>query len=353
MSLHAIKPETEAHVRRQRRNSFISSVVIGCLVVVLVLLILSFLLLTPLFRESPTIVTYQSKPPTEDEQPDRTIRNSVERKPSAPSSAMARVIAATAESPVAVPVPETEATTPSVDFGDGDDFGNGWDGGGDGMGGGGATFFNQRVKAQRVAYVIDYSQSMKGAREQLMRDELQKSVNGFSAGMSFQLIFFAGPAWVAGNNVTLQGHRSATVEAKGKKYEWICGGKAHDWEPKGAKQQADWLRFDARSLKESLTLIAETRLVWGTNWEPALAMALAMDPPPDVVFFMTDGVTGGDSEDLAKSIAAKARAKKIAINTVAMMEPRAEKAMMELAKRTGGQFTVIEAGGKVRQVPLN
>lgn len=68
---------------------------------------------------------------------------------------------------------------------------------------------------------------------------------------------------------------------------------------------------------------------------------------------MTDGVTGGDAEALAKSIAAKAKAKKITINIVAMMEPRAEQAMKELAKRTNGQFTIIEVGGKVRQVPIN
>jgi hypothetical protein len=352
MSLHAIKPETEARLRQQRRLSFISSTVIGFLVVILVLLILSFLLLTPLFKETPTIVTYQAQPPAEEELADRKIRDSVERKPAAPASAMARVIAANTQAPVAVPVSDTAVTTPSVDFGDGDDFGNGWGGGGDGTGGG-ATFFNQRVKAQRVAYVIDYSQSMKGPREKLMRNELRKSVGGLLPGMSFQLIFFAGPAWVAGNQVQMAGHRSATVTADRKKYDWVCGGKAHDWEPKGAKQQADWLTYDARSRKESLTLIDETSLVWGTNWEPALTMALAMDPPPEVVFFMTDGVTGGDAVALAKSIAAKARGRKITINTVAMMEPRAEEAMKELAKRTEGQFTVIEAGGKVRQVPLN
>jgi hypothetical protein len=56
---------------------------------------------------------------------------------------------------------------------------------------------------------------------------------------------------------------------------------------------------------------------------------------------------------LAKSIGAKAKAKRTIVNTVAMMEPKAERAMAELAKRTGGQFTVIEKNGKVRQMPLD
>ena len=40
------------------------------------------------------------------------------------------------------------------------------------------------------------------------------------------------------------------------------------------------------------------------------------------------------------------------INTVAMMEPKAEEAMKELAKRTGGQFTIVQKGGKVKLVQL-
>jgi hypothetical protein len=37
-------------------------------------------------------------------------------------------------------------------------------------------------------------QSMKGDREELMRNELKKSIDGLSDGMKSQLIFFAGPA---------------------------------------------------------------------------------------------------------------------------------------------------------------
>jgi hypothetical protein len=354
MSLHAINPETEARLRKQRRISFISSTAVGVLAVILVMLILSLLLLSPFFEETPTIITYQAEAPPEEEQPDRKIHQSVERKPASPSSAMARVIAASTPSAVMVPVAESVVVTPSLGYGNGDDFGDGWGDGDGSSGGGGATFFEQRVKAGRVAYVIDFSQSMRGQREELMRDELRRSVSGLAAGMKYQIIFFAGPAWVAGSEVDMpQGRRSATVKARGGKFEWVCGGKAHDWETKGAKQQAEWRVLDGRSLDQSVALISETRLVWGTNWEPALAMAVAMDPPPEVIFFMTDGVTGGDAQALAKDMAAKAKAKKITINTVAMMEPRAESAMKDLAKHTGGQFTIIDADGKLRHAPAD
>lgn len=319
------------------------------------MLILSLMLLSPLFKETPTIVTYESNLTEETQLEEKKLPVSMERKPSSPSSSMAKVITANTDSPMAVPVPDVEVTVPSMDFGDGDGFGNGWGSGdGFGSGGGGASFFNQKVKADRVAYVIDYSQSMTGARDKLMRKELVKSVNGLTPGISYQLIFFAGPAWVAGDKVQMnQGRKSATVDAGSTSFDWTSGGTAHDWTSKGKKQKADWLKCAPSTREKSLKHINQTSLVYGTNWEPALEMALAMDPQPQIIFFMTDGVTGGDSEALAKSMATKAKAKKIIINTVAMMEPKAEKAMKEMAKRTGGQFTIIEQGGKVRQVPIN
>ncbi|MDP0490952.1 MAG: VWA domain-containing protein [Verrucomicrobiota bacterium JB023] len=61
-------------------------------------------------------------------------------KPSAPNSAMAKVIASQTASPSAVPVPEVYSA-PAFAYGDGDDFGNGW--GAAGMGSGGETFFGR------------------------------------------------------------------------------------------------------------------------------------------------------------------------------------------------------------------
>ncbi len=136
MSLHAqINPEAEARLESQRRNSVITSVVIALLVMALVILILLFILLPNLLIKSPTIVTYQAGAPEEDTMDQKEVNPQVQRKPSAPSSSTARVIASTTPSPTAVPVPETEAE-PNLDFGSGDDFGQGWGNGGDGGGGG-------------------------------------------------------------------------------------------------------------------------------------------------------------------------------------------------------------------------
>jgi hypothetical protein len=137
MSLHAeLSPEAQARLDAQKRNSTISSIIISALTVVLLGLILAFILIKPLFQETPTIVTYQGNSSKDEEMETRKMTNQIQRKPSAPSSSLAKVIAANTTSPTAVPIPEVDVPDPSTDFGSGDDFGDGWGSGGDGGGGG-------------------------------------------------------------------------------------------------------------------------------------------------------------------------------------------------------------------------
>jgi len=116
------------------------------------------------------------------------MARTVERKPSAPSSSMAKVIAANTVSTTAIPVPEIDVPEPSTDFGDG------WGDGGFGGGPGASSFFGQVINGKRILYVIDFSASMKGDRQRLMRKELADSVYRLSPDIKYQMIFFAGPA---------------------------------------------------------------------------------------------------------------------------------------------------------------
>ena len=352
MSLHSINPETLAIVGRQRKASFLGSMVIALLSTILAMLALSFILLAPIFKEVPTIVTYSSSLPEQTDPEMKKISNRVNRKPTAPSSSVAPVIAASTNSPTSIPVPDVEATSPSIDFGDSDDFGEGWGSADGSSAGGGASFFNQSVKAERIAYVIDYSRSMKGKREELMRDELKKSVSGLSAGSKYQMIYFAGPAWVAGDELKFPGNdligkTSKTAEVK------TAGGKKYQLEKKGGWQvpgnyKASWLNATSDNLKDSRKSIRDTELILGTEWLKPLNMALEMDPPPQIIFFMTDG-TGGSLKGV-EAFASKAKRKGVVINSVAMMTPKAAEAMAALAHGTGGIFTVIEENGKAKEV---
>ncbi|MBK1833652.1 prenyltransferase/squalene oxidase repeat-containing protein [Roseibacillus ishigakijimensis] len=137
MSLHAqLSPEAAERLRIQKRNSTLASLLISILSIVLVGLILAFVLMKGINLEQPDIVTYKASASNNDDLEQKEINPSIQRKPSAPSSAMAKVIAANTTSPTAIPVPDVDIPLPSTDFGDGDDFGAGWGSGGDGGGGG-------------------------------------------------------------------------------------------------------------------------------------------------------------------------------------------------------------------------
>jgi competence protein ComGC len=137
MSLHAqLSPEAMTKLRAQQRNSTITSIIISLLLVLLVGVILLYLLLPPINNFTPEIVSYQTGDEDKEKVTKRQMTRAVERKPSAPSSSMAKVIAANTVSPTAIPVPEIDVPDPSTDFGNGDDFGDGW-GNGDGDDGGG------------------------------------------------------------------------------------------------------------------------------------------------------------------------------------------------------------------------
>lgn len=369
-------PNVEIELRRQRTRSTISSLLISLLVIVLAGVVLMFWLIPGLSLMQPDVIAYQSASNTDDKVEVKELNPSVQRKPSAPSSSMAKVIAANTTSPTAIPVPDFASPVESLDFGDGDDFGSGWGSGGEGGGGGGgATFFGSTSKVNRVAFVIDYSGSMaQDDRVGIMKKELDRSVADLAAGTKFQMIFFAGPVWVAGGEVLLKGEDAKKGNkikgVDGKTYEWVTTGGAHGFKPKGKMEVATWLEVPSGSgligsqkreavakgkglINKSRKIIAETPLVWGTRWKYALEMALDMNPTPEVIYFMTDGATGDEAMKVARTVGAQAKSRGITINCIAMMEPKAHDAMKEIAKRTGGEFTVVDKGGKHRKVPLD
>lgn len=351
MSYHATNPELERALEAQRRNASITSVIIALLAAALLGLLLAFIFIASTVKKTPEIISF-TPPASTDEIVDRPqVMNQVERKPSSPSSSMASVIVSTAVSPVSVPKVDVDTPEPSLEFGDGDDFGDGWGGGGNGSGagggGGGATFFQQTVKAEKIVFVIDYSQSMTGRRIELLKQELKKSVENLPESVQYQLIFFAGPAWVAGDKVEMaKDRKSALVVHEDDELDWVSNGGAHNWDTKGRKMRPQWKTATKENLQRSLSAIQSTPLVWGTAWEAPIEMALDMNPSPDVVFFMTDGSAGSDSEQIAKRMGHRAKRRGVTVNTIALMEPQVKGAMGILAEETGGAFSLVDQNGK-------
>ena len=297
MSVHArITPESAAKLATQKRNSTLSALVISVLSLFLICLILFIITLVVEVKSTPEIISYAAGVDESEDIEKPEMTNQVERKPSAPSSSMAKVIASNTASPTAVPVPDMEVDEPSLDFGNGDDFGEGW-GDGDGWGGGGggggaASFFQQKVNAKRLCFVIDVSKSMNnGTRFKLLKTELARSVGALPESLEYQLIFFGGPAWVVGAEVSVGANKkSAVVKYGDNEYDWEKGKDAHDWDTKGKKAAApEWLKGSKKNIEESLSAIASVSLVSGTIWEPAFDLALDIQPRSEILLFMGDG----------------------------------------------------------------
>ncbi|MGE9267475.1 MAG: VWA domain-containing protein, partial [Verrucomicrobiales bacterium] len=132
-----------------------------------------------------------------------------------------------------------------------------------------------------------------------------------------------------------------------EKYRWEKLGSFYEYKQVGKRQQAPWQEASQQTIMKAKSAVTKQELIGGTDWEEALEMAIEMDPKPQVLYFMTDGASGDNSERIARKIAAKARRDGIVVNCVALMEPKAAEAMMILAERTNGQFTMVEKGGKV------
>ena len=346
--------EQEAAVRRQRRNSTLLSIGISVLVIGALMLILGIFVLPALVKETPVVVAY-SAPLKQEEVSETKKVTKVQSKPAAPSSAQAQVITANTASPTAVPVPEVNVSEVSLEFGSGADFGAGWEMATEDAGAGSTSFFNQRVAAQRVVYVIDYSASMNAkGRAALMREEMVRSIKELKPGMQFQMIFFSAPAWIGGSEIEidLKNKGEATIKFDGDEFKWKGKPNSYKgWKPVGDVQKPEWISFDSSARRKAIEAVEETGLELGTDWVPPLQMALSMDPPPQVIFFMTDGVGGSvqDAEELAK----EAKRKRTIVNTISLMEPGAVDGMKALAKGSGGQFTIVNEDGKAEVQSLD
>tara|TARA_B110000003_G_scaffold204478_1_gene203212 strand:+ start:7199 stop:8218 length:1020 start_codon:yes stop_codon:yes gene_type:complete len=338
-------------VKRQQRTATLVSLITALLLMVLIGLILAVILMTVNPVEQPSLVAYSgvSKPEPKIKQP--KIQTNVQRKPAAPSMAAAKMLVANTESPTTIPIPEIEVEDVSIDIGVGDDFGAGW-GDGEGFGnGGGSTFFGQTSASERLAYVIDYSASMRSqGRDQIMRKELSSSLQKMQNGLQVGMIFFAGPAWVAGDKVKMIKQKEAVVDPpKGKNYRWKTTGGANGWQPDGPKQKAPWWEIGDREVKRLQKIVNETKLVWGTIWHHPIHMALDMEPPPQTIYFMTDGSASGSAK-WAQEVGKRAKEMGVVINCVALMHPKAKADLKTIAEMTGGMLTMVNANGKREEI---
>lgn len=171
--------------------------------------------------------------------------------------------------------------------GSGDGVGKGF---GDGFGSGSGLaldidieFFGAKGGGGHVAFVIDYSGSMKGPKEVILRRETMRIMEDLPEGVQFGVIFFAGPAWPASKSYTSGLNNWVTTNSPGSAYTNF---RPKNWD------RLPRIRYEtsSSSTRNRYKRIGEdTPLVAGTIYDAPLYMAMSMDPVPETIFFMTDG----------------------------------------------------------------
>lgn len=175
---------------------------------------------------------------------------------------------------------------------------------GGGSGSGSASFFGVEATGSRFIYIIDVSGSMAvGGKLQALQQELVKSIEGLTEAADFLIITYSSGA------SPLQG-------------------------------RTEWSHGDQRGKRFARRGIAKLSASGGTNPSPAFSLAFGLRPPPDVIYFMTDGEF---NEEVASEIASLNAELKIPIHCIAFVSRDSERVMRKIASDSGGTYTFVPA----------
>lgn len=166
---------------------------------------------------------------------------------------------------------------------DSDGFGNGF---GDGFGNGSGfdldigvdiNFFGAVGGGKHVAFVVDYSLSMRGEKDQILRRELRRVMEDLPEGVEFAVICFAGVAWGVDGEIE-DGIEDWAVEKDTLNFFVL------------RPEKVDIPSYNRHASRRSVARkLMDMPLSIGTIFDSPLWMAMNLEPRPDTIFFMTDG----------------------------------------------------------------
>jgi Ca-activated chloride channel family protein len=160
-----------------------------------------------------------------------------------------------------------------------------------------ASFMGLEAYGRRFCIIADRSSSMAGAPLAFVKNELITTLGGMRAGSRFYVIFYDTMAEPCPAN------------------RWLTGRV-------DARNLADWVaRVDARG---------------GTDPLPAFQLAFAMNPLPDTIFFMTDGIFNPGAADVIAAM--NTGRKKVPIYTISFINPGAAFLLQRIAAESGGGY---------------
>lgn len=184
----------------------------------------------------------------------------------------------------------------------GGDIGDGMGIGAGGGGGGAASFFGVEARGSRFAYVIDVSGSMRGEKMAALKTELNESIKAMLEHMSFVVVCFQSDAVPLGNRTR-------------------------------------WMDATEAGKRWAFEKIAVLEAQGGTEPWPALEIVLGTKPPPDAIYFMTDGVF---DPVVADQLAIRNNgSRKVPIHCITFVDKSAEELMRRIAAESGGTYAHV------------
>lgn len=348
MSLHVeLSPEARKRLNIQKRNSTIASFLVSLLVIGIIVLTLGLFLLPSIIKESPTIVTYAAQSTTEDTPEQKKVQK-IERKPSAPSVSMAKVIATAAPSATSIPVPDVDVQTESMDFGTAQDFGTNWGMGTDfGKNGGGGSLFGRQVNSANLGVILDVSGS---AHIHLDKTIIEIEENFPTA----HIIFVVGCGMSDGKHAFAGGGGKVPGKPRVVPYSDIDSEKEYNSLPRSVPAQLEgfFRKVDAKRNEELRKKFSKRDNLYalyggdiqGTNF----AFDFLLDINVDTIYWFADfadGINKEVIEDLTKDL----RRSGVTVISHNFLGKPVGALATEMTKKTGGQTIELIPGEEVKK----
>ena len=179
----------------------------------------------------------------------------------------------------------------------------------DSAGTGGTTFFGVSARGRRIGYVVDVSASMEGGgRLWVALGELKRSLAALPDHTWFHIALFS-------NDVV------------------------------APPFQSGWLRATDENLERTTAwLDREVSTGGGTRPGGAFQRLFALEPPPDAIFFLTDGEVPPDTPSLVQRL--NQRLERAVVNTVAFGTEAGRAPLERIARDSDGAFRFVPVGGR-------
>ena len=336
----------EAEVEQREKRDKFQSVLVGIVSTLLLCVAMWFVVTSAPRPNPPQVIANSYAPPTDDNMEQQTLqKQKVTSAPTQSASAMSMdVMTANSASNISM----MSFDSPSLDLGAsnlGDSFGSSMSFG-DVGGGGSVMFFGGKSSGKRFLFVLDASASMQNEQIKLRDNELEKTLKTLRNVEYHVLLFasggyFADKGWGVDMKKKKRGHTHFFAPWGEYTFE---ENNIHDYKLEKEKdfKSPDWLKASASSIRRTVKFVRESKKFVGTDWDTALKMGQLMDPPPDVIFFMSDGKDNKlDPREIIRNTKRKTK-----INCVAMQTAAGADRFAEIAKGTRGNFTIVDKDGE-------